>query len=170
MALPDESAPASPPGVTLRMPRPADLPILYSFECDPAWTAMAMAKPRTAAAFEAAWAQIFRDWAAGRTDVVQKIILADGEVCGTIGCRLLAGRHVIGYGLGRAYWGRGIASRALGHLLAELPMRPLYATAAASNAASIRVLAKHGFVIAERRTAPETERSPAREEVVLMLA
>ncbi|NOX59424.1 MAG: GNAT family N-acetyltransferase, partial [Planctomycetes bacterium] len=57
------------------------------------------------------------------------------------------GRPVRGsYGLVQAYWGPGIASRALGLLLAEVPRRPLHATAAATNTASIRVLMKHGFV------------------------
>jgi len=131
---------------------------------------MAMVKPRSAATFNAAWTKIFQDWAAGLTDVVQKTILADGEVCGTIGCHLLGDRRVVGYGLGQAYWGRGIASRALGLLLAEVPWRPLYATAATTNTASIRVLVKHGFVIAERRTAPQTQRCLAREEVSMVLA
>lgn len=160
--------------VTLRSPLPSDMPILFAFESDPAWCATAMARPRTEAVFNAVWAKIFQDWAkaAGNglaAGVVQKTILADGEVCGTIGCRRLGDRWMVGYGLGQKYWSRGVASRALGLLLEELPMRPLHATAAATNTASIRVLLKHGFVIAEKRTAPETERSLAREEVVLVL-
>ena len=111
--------------------------MLFAFESDPAWRAMAMVKPRSAAAFDAVWAKIFQDWAAGATEVVQKVILADDVVCGTIGCRMQGDRCVVGYGLGQAFWGRGIASRALALLLAEELRRPLYATAAANNAASI---------------------------------
>jgi RimJ/RimL family protein N-acetyltransferase len=155
--------------VRLRDVQPADLPVLFAFEREPAWRAVAMVKPRSAEVFEAVWAAIFKGWAAGETCVVQRTILADGEVCGVIGCRLLGDRHVVGYGLGQAYWGRGIASRALGLLLAQVLERPLYATAAAGNTASIRVLTKHGFVISERRTAPETERCPPRDEVSMVL-
>lgn len=160
--------PAPPHDVTLRAPQLADVPTLFAFESDPAWCAMAMMQPRSREMFEAAWAKIFADWAAGDTRVIQKTILANGVVCGTIGCHLVGDRRVVGYGLGRAHWGRGIASRAVAQLLALVPQRPLYATAAASNAASIRVLAKQGFEVVERRVAPATDRCPAREEVTLI--
>ncbi len=155
--------------VVLRKVQPDDLPLLFEFESDPDWCAMAMVKPRSAAKFDAVWTKIFEDWVNGLTNVFQKTIVADGEVCGTIGCRLLGDRHEIGYGLGQAFWGRGIASRALSLLLDQVPMRPLYATAAATNDASIRVLEKHGFAIDSRRISPETERHLPCEEVVMVL-
>ena len=164
--------PTPPPGhprVTLRAVEPADLPLLYAFESDPAWYAMAMVKPRNIDAFQPVWAKIFADWAAGVPGITQKTILADGHVFGTIGCRLLGDRHTIGYGLDPAHWGRGIASVALGLLLAEIPHRPLYATVASSNAGSIRVLTRNGFNLAERRLAPESERCLAREECLYIL-
>lgn len=138
---------------------------------------MAMLKPRSREAFEAVWAKLFADWAAGDTRFFQRTILADGEVCGTIGVRPVgkkdaAGgeRFDVGYGLGQAHWGRGIASRALHLLLEQVPHRPLYATVAASNAASIRVLEKHGFRIVERFMGEETERYLPCEEVTMALA
>ncbi len=154
----------------LRDVQPADLPTLFAFENDPTWCAMAMVKSRSEDEFRAAWANIFDGWESGTTDVIQKVILVDGELCGTIGCHRLNSRHVVGYGLGKAYWGRRIASRALGLLLAEVPIRPLHATTAATNAASIRVLTKHGFAIEKTRIAPETRRCLAREEMILVLA
>lgn len=160
-----------PPAVVgLRDVQPADLPTLYAFESDPAWCSMALVKPRTAEAFDAVWAKIFHDWSAGITGVVQKTILADGEVCGTIGCRLIEGRWEVGYGLGRTHWGRGIASCALGLLLEEVQQRPLAAHAAASNIASVCVLLKHGFVITAKRPRLEAERTLARDELTLVLA
>lgn len=161
--------PMRPSEVQLREVRPVDLPRLYAYESDPAWCAMAMVKPRSPEAFDAVWEKIFAGSAMGETDVLQRVILADGEVCGLIGCRAVGDRCEVGYGLGRAFWGRGITSRALATLLAEVPKRPLYATAAATNTASIRVLTKHGFVVEERRTVLETERHLAREEVSLVL-
>jgi len=162
----------------LRDVQPADVPTLFAFESDPAYCAMAMIKPRTQAAFEAVWDKIFRDRAAGAqpAGVMQKVILAeraegDGwEVCGAIGCRLVDGGHTVGYGLGREHWGRGISSRALALLLAEVTVRPLRARAAATNAASIRVLTKNGFVIQSTQASPETERYIACDEVNLILA
>lgn len=59
-------------------------------------------------------------------------------------CRLLPGPE-IGYWLGRAFWGKGIASEAVRQFVAEVPRRPLYARAASDNVASIRVLQKAGF-------------------------
>lgn len=179
---PREVSHRAPRDVSLRLPVLADVPLLYTFENDPAWCAMAMLKPRSRAAFEAVWTKLFADWAAGDTRFFQRTIVADGEVCGTIGVRPVGAKKVgtdgaaaggerfdVGYGLGRAHWGRGIASRALEQLLAQVPHRPLFATVAVSNAASIRVLEKCGFVIVERFMGEETERYLACEEVTMKL-
>lgn len=180
---PREVSHRAPREVSLRAPVPADVPLLYAFENDPAWCAMAMLKPRSWEAFEAVWAKLFAGWTAGDTRFFQRTILADGEACGTIGVRPVGAKKVgtdgaaaggerfdVGYGLGRAHWGRGIASRALGLILEQVPRRPLYATVAASNTTSIRVLEKHGFAIVERFAGEESERYLACEEVTLMLA
>lgn len=144
-----------------------------------------MTKPRDEATFRAAWKRVLGD------NLHQRAILMDGVLCGSIGCLWTPapttpgtptpttgssdavgspGKWMIGYGLGRAYWGRGIASTALGLLLKEVAQRPLFATAAANNLGSIRVLEKHGFVLIERRTAAETARTLAREEVEMVLS
>lgn len=52
---------------------------------------------------------------------------------------------LIGYWIGREYWGRGVATQALRLFVAEVPDRPLHAHVAAHNAGSIRVLQKCGF-------------------------
>jgi RimJ/RimL family protein N-acetyltransferase len=164
------------PLVTLRPHVAADVPILFGFEQDPAWGATSMTKSRDEATFRAAWARVLGE------GLHQRAILADGVLCGSVGCLWSptpttrspgvagsSGRWMIGYGLGPAYWGKGIASKAVGLLLMEVEQRPLYATAAASNVASIRVLEKHGFVLLARRTAPETPRTLAREELEMVL-
>ena len=46
-----------------------------------------------------------------------------------------------------AHWGQGHASRALTEFVAEFPERPLYARVVEYNTASMRVLAKCGFVV-----------------------
>jgi RimJ/RimL family protein N-acetyltransferase len=60
-------------------------------------------------------------------------------------CFERAGKREVGYWLGSAYWGRGIATAALAALLREVTGRPLYAYVARSNVGSIRVLEKCGF-------------------------
>ncbi len=60
-------------------------------------------------------------------------------------CFQREGRDLVGYWIAKEHWGKGIASRALGLLLQEVPRRPLGAFAAKANAASVRVLERHGF-------------------------
>jgi RimJ/RimL family protein N-acetyltransferase len=68
------------------------------------------------------------------------------------GCGLI-GRgervHEIGYVLNRAWWGRGFATEIVRALLAfgfgELSAHRIYARVAPENAASSRVLTRHGF-------------------------
>jgi RimJ/RimL family protein N-acetyltransferase len=75
----------------------------------------------------------------------------------------------LGYWIGREFWGRGIASRAVALMCKEVTMRPLFATTAEWNHASLRVLMKHGFVEESREWTVETERSVARVTVKLKL-
>ena len=56
------------------------------------------------------------------------------------------GRRLVGYWIGREFWGKGLATRALQELTGEVTQRPLHAWVATSNVASIRVLEKCGFV------------------------
>src|SRR5262249_14378869 len=79
------------------------------------------------------------------------------------------GQDHVGYWIDRAYWGMGIASRALHLLLQEVAKRPLVATAATSNGASLRVLQKCGFVVEQVRLSPASDRYPECEETVLVL-
>lgn len=190
-SLSDRSA--VPLDVSLRAVEMDDVPTLFSFEHDPAWCAMARVKPRAWEVFEAVWTRIVREQTAAENSprvaiagpstaaeaipstpaLVQRAILVNGTLCGSIGLHLHDGRPALGYGLGPAFWGRGIASRAVSLLMAEggpMDQRPLRAQCAASNLASIRILLKHGFTIVERRTAPETDRTLAREEVRFILA
>lgn len=53
----------------------------------------------------------------------------------------------VSYGLGKTFWGRGIATQALALFLAEVSIRPIHARVAKDNAASLRVLERNGFTI-----------------------
>jgi len=76
-----------------------------------------------------------------------RAIICDGVLVGSIAAFELDGQTEVTYWVDRAAWGRGIASRALELLLAEVPTRPLHARAASDNLGSLRVLAKAGFEV-----------------------
>jgi RimJ/RimL family protein N-acetyltransferase len=90
-------------------------------------------------------------------------------VVGSVNISPDEGADSIGYWIAREHWGRGIATAAVAVMLREFTRRPLRATAAGRNLASIRVLEKNGFVITARRMTLETARCVARETVTLML-
>ncbi len=75
----------------------------------------------------------------------------------------------VGYSLGQAYWGKGIASAALQLVLDCTPERPLGARCASDNLASVRVLAKHGFREYDREENFANARGEQVEEVLLRL-
>jgi RimJ/RimL family protein N-acetyltransferase len=137
-----------------------DLPILYEYECDPEAAAMAAFPSRDRDAFMAHWAKTLANDSA-----LTMTIVADGEVAGNIGCWEADGQRFVGYWIGRDFWGRGLATRALAELVGMVETRPLYAHVVTSNVASIRVLEKNGFVEVERHTSDD-----GIEELVLELA
>ena len=146
-------------------PRPVeagDRPRLYELQAEPESNHLAVSVYRIAAAVDEHWAL------AGSADTTRAVLL-DGVMVGYACCFPMDGEDHVGYWVDRAYWGQGIASRALRLLLGEVTTRPLVATAAASNGASLRVLRKCGFAVAAVRHAPATDRCPACEEATLVL-
>lgn len=145
--------------VALRDVIDADLPILFEHQLDPEATRMAAFPARSHDAFMAHWAKIRAD-----PTVVNKAILLDDELAGSIACFEQLGKPMIGYWLGRSYWGRGVATRALALFLEHLPARPLYAYVAKHNIGSLRVLQKCGFVIrGEDKWSAEANGTPFEE-------
>jgi RimJ/RimL family protein N-acetyltransferase len=92
-------------------------------------------------------------------------ILADDTVAGNIVYWEAAGEPNIGYWLGKAHWGTGIASAALAQFLTRIEARPVYAHVAKHNFASIRVLQKCGF----QRVREERYEDDDVEELVMEL-
>jgi RimJ/RimL family protein N-acetyltransferase len=150
--------------IRLRPVEPADLPWVFEQQLDPESNRMAVTIPRTREAFDAHWAKMLADPVLGAW-----VVLLGGTRVGMIGCFPRDGGDHVGYWIDREHWGRGIASRALELLLGEVTRRPLVATAATSNGASLRVLQKCGFVVELVRQSPATDRHPACEEAVLVL-
>jgi RimJ/RimL family protein N-acetyltransferase len=84
--------------------------------------------------------------------VLLKAILFNGEIAGNVVSFVQLGEREVGYWLGKDYWGKGIATRALEEFLRLIQTRPIYAHVAKHNIASKRVLEKCGFnVVAEDR-------------------
>ena len=118
----------------------SDLPVFYEHQRDPEAAAMAAFPPRERDAFMAHWAKTLANDSALTWTVV-----SDGAVAGNIGCWEADGRRLVGYWIGREFWGRGLATHALSELLGVVEVRPLHAHVVKSNVASIRVLEKCGF-------------------------
>lgn len=151
-------------GVRLRPVEAGDLPRMFALQLDPESNRMAVTIPRTREAFDAHWGKTL-DAPKNTT----RAILSDGTFVGTISCFPMDGEDHVGYWLDRTHWGKGIASRALQLLLQEVTTRPLVATAATSNAASLRILQKCGFVVERVQLSPASDRYPECEEAVLVL-
>jgi RimJ/RimL family protein N-acetyltransferase len=150
--------------VRLRPVEPGDLPHLYEMQLDPESNRMAATKPRTREAFDAHWAKILAD-----PGLTAWAVLVGEALVGSISCFPADGEDHVGYWIDRAHWGKGIAGRALHLLLREVTKRPLVATVATTNRASLRVLQKCGFVVEQVRHSPATDRYPECEEAVLVL-
>jgi RimJ/RimL family protein N-acetyltransferase len=129
--------------VLLRDVTEGDLPILFEHQLDPDANEMAAFPARDRDDFLTHWAKILAD-----ETVIKKTILFDGQVAGNIVSFEQSGEREVGYWIGKKYWGKGIATRALSGFLSHETTRPLYAQVAKHNAASIRVLEKCGFTLA----------------------
>lgn len=154
--------------VLLRDVAAADLPILFEQQLDPGANHMAAftsRDPSDREAFMAHWAKILADEA----NVTQTILL-DGQVAGSIASFVMFGERAIGYWLGREYWGRGVATKALAAFLERVTERPLYARAAKDNLGSLRVLQKCGFAITGEDRGFSLARGVEVEEYVLTLS
>ncbi|MGC3971250.1 MAG: GNAT family N-acetyltransferase [Pirellulales bacterium] len=150
--------------VCLREVSSDDLPRLYEFNLDPESNRLAATNPRGADAFAIHWNNVLAD-----AGITARAIYVGDQLAGSISVFQRDGLHLVGYWVGREFWGRGIASRALELLLAEVPVRPLYAQVASDNRASLRVLQKCGFVIRSIQASPADERNLACDEAFLVL-
>jgi RimJ/RimL family protein N-acetyltransferase len=144
--------PRRPPSgeVRLRGVTEDDLPAFFEHQWDPEASRMAAFPPRDRDAFMAHWTTILRD-----ASVVARTVLLDGEVTGNVVAFDYEGRREVGYWIGRAFWGKGVATGALRAFLAEVTERPIYAGVAEANVASKRVLEKCGFTIWEAQAGDE---------------
>ena len=146
----------------------ADLPIFFAYQLDPDAQAMAAftAKdPTDRQAFLMHWHRILAD-----PSTINRTIVMDGQVAGSVSSYQDDGHPEVTYWLGRNYWGKGLATRALNEFLAHVnPTRPIYARAAKDNIGSLRVLEKCGFRIIGEDKGYANARGKEVEEFLLQL-
>ncbi len=127
--------------IVLREVTDDDVGIFYDHQLDTEATDMAGFPARDRDDHEQHWARI-----RANQDIITRTVVSRGDVVGNIVSWVQDGQREVGYWIGRAYWGRGIASRALALFLAEGNVnRPIFAHVATHNGGSIRVLEKCGF-------------------------
>ena len=153
--------------VHLRSVRDDDLPVFFEQQLDPEANHMAAftsRDPTDRDAFMAHWNKILGDGT-----VTIRTIVFDGEVAGNVLLYQEEGRTEVGYWIGKDYWGKGIATRALSEFLGLIRIRPLRARAAKDNIASLRVLEKCGFAVVGEDRGFAKARGEEVEESVLEL-
>lgn len=151
--------------VLLRDVTKKDLPIFFEHQLDHEASQMAAFPARDREAFMAHWI----DKVLGDETVIAKTVLFNEHVAGNIVSWEQSGERAVGYWIGKEYWGKGIATRALSELLCVLETRPLYAHVAKHNIASLRVLQKCGFTISGEDTTSSNAPHMRVEEFILTL-
>lgn len=129
--------------ITLRPLDEADIEVFYEHQADQVGAAMAAFPSRDRATHFDHWAKKVR----GNPTGTVRTVLVDGALAGNVVSWMDAelGR-LMGYWIGRQFWGRGVATEAVRLYLTEVTERPIHAFVALHNVGSQRVLEKNGFV------------------------
>ncbi|WP_158703093.1 GNAT family N-acetyltransferase [Allosphingosinicella vermicomposti] len=130
----------------LRTVREDDLQMFFEHQCDPVAVELAAFAPRDRDAFDTHWAKILSN-----TGSWVRTVEIGGAVAGYICAFQQGGRWEIAYWIGRDHWGQGIGAKAVAEFLTLFTTRPVFATVAAHNRPSLRILEKAGFRFAGRR-------------------
>lgn len=145
-----------------------DLPLFFDFQLDPNANRMAAftaRDPTDREAFTAHWKKIMAD-----PKTINKTIVCGGQVVGSIGSWEETGKREVTYWIGTAYWGQGIATRALKTFLEKsCTTRPIYARVSKDNLGSRRVLEKCGFQVIGESRGYANARGEEIEELLLEL-
>ncbi|WP_370946543.1 GNAT family N-acetyltransferase [Amycolatopsis sp. cg5] len=153
--------------VALRPLEDADLDAVFEQMRDPESVRMAAftAKdPDDRAAFDAHMAKV-----RAAPDVTNRAVTLDGRFAGTIAAFVVEGDTELTYWIDRAYWGQGVASRAVALLLDVVTVRPVHARAASDNEGSLKVLLKAGFTVVGTDAGYANARGAEIEETILRL-
>lgn len=129
--------------IQLRNSTESDIEIFFQNQLDEEAIYMAAFTPKDPTdkeAYVSKWTRLLKD-----PTINMKTILADGEIAGTVAKFEIDGKAEITYWLGKQFWGKGIATKALQAFLPLEEKRPIFGVAAFDNYGSIKVLEKCGF-------------------------
>jgi RimJ/RimL family protein N-acetyltransferase len=155
--------------VQLRDMIESDLSIFFEQQLDPDANYMAAftaRDPTDRNAFMAHWARILGD-----ETKTKRTILFNGQVAGSVSSYQDEefGKPEVTYWIGKQYWGKGVATRALAEFLGQVQVRPMYARVVKDNIGSLRVLQKCGFTICGEGKGFAFARGEEVEEFILRL-
>ena len=120
-----------------------DLPSLFQFQTDAEANHMAAfnsANPSDEEAYMKKWSALVVN-----PNIRMRTIWVNDAIVGSVVHFAIMGETNVSYWLGREYWGKGIASKALQEFVNNAPTRPLFARVAFDNVGSQRVLEKCDF-------------------------
>lgn len=133
--------------VTLRAMYESDLPVFFEHQNDEGADEMVGLPSRGRDDFFDHWQKVMAN-----STIILRTILVENEIAGYL-CSFIkeSDEREVGYQLGRAFWGKGIATRALQLFLPLIPYRPLYGVTPSHNIGSQKVLLRCGFVLMEEK-------------------
>ncbi|QKY69356.1 GNAT family N-acetyltransferase [Lentibacillus sp. CBA3610] len=144
-----------------------DLPIFFKHQQDREANQMAAftrKDPNDWNSFAENWNKILTN-----KNIIKQTIIVENTVVGHVVQFEQFGEPEITYWIGKEYWGKGIATKALREFLKQVTIRPLYARAAKDNIGSIKVLKRCGFLISGEDTGYANARGKDVEEFILIL-
>ena len=125
----------------LREVRESDIPFFFEYQSDPEAAEMAAFTPRERDEVHGRWLRMMANVA-----ITPRTVVVGESVAGHLVSWVEDdGHREVGYWLGRQFWGKGVASAALGDFLKIVTDRPVEGWIAPHNAGSARVLEKNGF-------------------------
>jgi RimJ/RimL family protein N-acetyltransferase len=141
------------------------LPTFFEQQLDPEATRVAAFPSCERETFMAHWAKCMT-----HETTVLRTIAFEGAVAGNIVFWEDSDEPKVGYWLGRAYWGKGIATAVLSQFLEIVKVRPLYARVAKHNRGSVSVLQKCGFTVANEDFISPADGSRIEEFLMVLVA
>lgn len=153
--------------ISLRNVVPNDLPVFFEQQLDPDANYMAAftrPDPTDQGSFMDHWSNIMAD-----EKISIMTIIFEDKIAGHVLRYEQFGEPELSYWLGKEYWGKGIATKALKTFLGLIQERPLYARVAKDNYGSIRVLEKCGFELIGHDKGFANARGEEIEELIFIL-